>query len=99
LTIKSVQENCSSESAELISLDSYKLVNSTTLPPVPPEMYFTSAKSGPATLQKIQRPVSVIIDAFDNNKDSAKNITDPSIEKVCNFQKKSVSLIQIRVIR
>lgn len=58
--------------AEMESIESFQLNNPTSQIPVPPPMYFSSQKSGPPTMKKIQRPVSVIINSYDDKKEPGK---------------------------
>lgn len=58
--------------AELESIESFKLNNPSSQIPTPPPMYFSSQKSGPPTMKKIQRPVSVIINSYDDKKEPGK---------------------------
>lgn len=58
--------------AEMESIESFQLNNPSSLIPVPPPMYFSGAKSGPPTMKKIQRPVSVIINSYDDKKEPGK---------------------------
>lgn len=62
------------EKAEMDSIESFQLNNPSSKIPVPPPMYFSSQKSGPHTMKKIQRPVSVsvIINSYDEKKDPGK---------------------------
>lgn len=58
--------------AEMESIESFQLNNPSSQIPVPPPMYFSSQKSGPPTMKKIQRPVSVIINSYDDKKEPGK---------------------------
>lgn len=58
--------------AEMESIESYQMTNPSSQIPVPPPMYFSSQKSGPPTMKKIQRPVSVIINSYDDKKEPGK---------------------------
>lgn len=58
--------------ADMESIESFQLNNPSSLIPVPPPMYFSGAKSGPPTMKKIQRPVSVIINSYDDKKEPGK---------------------------
>lgn len=58
--------------AEMESIESFNLTNPSSQIPVPPPMYFSSQKSGPPTMKKIQRPVSVIINSYDDKKEPGK---------------------------
>lgn len=60
------------ENAEMESIESFHLNNPSSQIPVPPPMYFSSQKSGPPTMKKIQRPVSVIINSYDDKKEPGK---------------------------
>lgn len=59
----------SGDAAELESIDSYKLTNPSSPTPKPPSMYFNSQSTGPATLKKPQRPVSVTIGEYTGRKE------------------------------
>lgn len=58
--------------AELESIESFKLTNPSSQIPVPPPMYFSSQKSGPATMKKVQKPISVIINTYDDKEKPGK---------------------------
>lgn len=58
--------------AEMESIESFQLNNPSSQIPAPPPMYFSSQKSGPPTMKKIQRPVSVIINSYDDKKEPGK---------------------------
>lgn len=58
--------------AEMESIESFQLTTPNSQIPVPPPMYFSSQKSGPPTMKKIQRPVSVIINSYDDKKEPGK---------------------------
>jgi len=58
--------------AEMESIESFQLNNPTSQIPVPPPMYFSLQKSGPPTMKKIQRPVSVIINSYDDKQEPGK---------------------------
>ena len=58
--------------AEMESIESFQLNNPSSQIPVPPPMYFSSQKSGPPTMKKIQRPVSVIINSYDDKQEPGK---------------------------
>lgn len=58
--------------AEMESIESFHMNNPTSQIPAPPPMYFSSLKSGPPTMKKIQRPVSVIINSYDDKKEPGK---------------------------
>lgn len=58
--------------AEMESIESFQLNNPSSQIPVPPPMYFSLQKSGPPTMKKIQRPVSVIINSYDDKKEPGK---------------------------
>ncbi|CRL07771.1 CLUMA_CG020725, isoform A [Clunio marinus] len=58
--------------AEMESIESFQLNNPSSQIPVPPPMYFSSQKSGPPTMKKIQRPISVIINSYDDKKEPGK---------------------------
>ena len=58
--------------AEMESIESFQLTNPSSQIPVPPPMYFSSQKSGPPTMKKIQRPVAVIINSYDDKKEPGK---------------------------
>lgn len=60
------------ENAEALSMESFSLNNPTSKIPPPPPIFFSSQKSIPATMKKIQRPVSVIINSYDEKKDPGK---------------------------
>lgn len=60
------------ENAEMESIESFQLNNPSSKIPAPPPMYFSSQKSGPTTMKKIQRPISVIINSYDEKKDPGK---------------------------
>lgn len=60
------------ENAEMESIQSFQLNNPSAQVPVPPPMYFSTQKSGPPTMKKIQRPVSVIINSYDDKKEPGK---------------------------
>jgi harmonin len=57
--------------AEMESIESFQLQPSSQIP-VPPPMYFSSQKSGPPTMKKIQRPVAVIINSYDDKREPGK---------------------------
>lgn len=59
----------SGDAAELESIDSFKLTNPSSPTPKPPSMYFNSQSTGPATLKKPQRPVSVTIGEYTGRKE------------------------------
>jgi harmonin len=58
--------------AEMESIESFQMTNPSSQIPVPPPMYFSSQKSGPPTMKKILRPVSVIINSYDDKKEPGK---------------------------
>lgn len=58
--------------AEMESIESFQLNNPSSQIPAPPPMYFSLQKSGPPTMKKIQRPVSVIINSYDDKKEPGK---------------------------
>lgn len=60
------------ENAEMESIESFGLNNPSSQIPIPPPMYWSSQKSGPPTMKKIQRPVSVIINSYDDKKEPGK---------------------------
>lgn len=60
------------ENAEMESIESFQLNNPSSKIPAPPPMYFSSQKNGTTTMKKIQRPVSVIINSYDDKKDPGK---------------------------
>jgi hypothetical protein len=60
------------ETAELESIDSFKLVNPQTSVPVPPSMYFVNPRSCPPTLKKNHKQVSVMINSYDDKKEPGK---------------------------
>lgn len=51
-------------SAELESIESFKLTNPASPIPKPPPLYFNPQNSGPPTMKKTQRPVSVTIGEY-----------------------------------
>ncbi|XP_055710946.1 uncharacterized protein LOC129806406 isoform X2 [Phlebotomus papatasi] len=50
--------------AELESIESFKLTNPSSPPPRPPSVYFAPQSSGPPTMRKNHRPVSVTIGEY-----------------------------------
>lgn len=58
--------------AEMESIESFHLNNPSSPVPVPPPMYFSLQKSGPPTMKKIQRPISVIVSSYGNKKEPGK---------------------------
>lgn len=59
--------------AELESLDSFKMTNSTSVIPSPPPLYFCPQKSVPPTMKKIQKPgVSYLIGEYNTRKEPSK---------------------------
>ena len=52
------------ELAELESIESYKLTNPSSPTPKPPSAYFVPQNTGPATMKKIQKSVSVTIGEY-----------------------------------
>lgn len=60
------------DSAELASIDSYKMTNPASPEPKPPSMYFNLQSTGPATLKKQTRSVSVTIGEYAGRKEMPK---------------------------
>jgi harmonin len=58
--------------AEMESIESFKLINPSSQIPIPPPMYFSSQKSGPPTMKKVQKPISVIINTYDDKEKPGK---------------------------
>lgn len=59
----------SGDAAELESIDSFKLTNPSSPTPKPPSLYFNSQSSGPATLKKPTKSVSVTIGEYAGRKE------------------------------
>lgn len=60
------------DAAELASIDSYKMTNPASPEPKPPSLYFNAQSSGPATLKKPLRSVSVTIGEYAGRKEMPK---------------------------
>lgn len=77
------------DSAELASIDSYKMTNPASPEPKPPSLYFNSQSTGPATLKKPMRSVSVTIGEYAGRKEMPKQFDfigkgDPDGTEPCN---------------
>lgn len=57
------------DTAEMESIESFKLNNPSSPRPKPPSMYFNPQSSGPPTMKKSQRPVSVSIGEYIDRKE------------------------------
>lgn len=64
LTRNSEAVRANGEHAELESIDSYQLRNPSSTIPRPPSLYFNPQSSGPPTMKKNKRPVSVTIGEY-----------------------------------
>ncbi|XP_055370993.1 transcription factor mef2A [Condylostylus longicornis] len=58
--------------AELESIDSYQLLNPSSPTPKPPSAYFVPPNSGPPTMKKSNRPVSVTIGEYGASKSGGR---------------------------
>ncbi|XP_041972917.1 uncharacterized protein LOC121728741 isoform X2 [Aricia agestis] len=72
--------------AEVDSLESYKLKNTSSVHPKPPSNYFVRAPNGTETMKKHARPVSVTIGQYVNNIGGRK---EPAKLEFLNGDKKS----------
>ncbi|XP_035772891.1 uncharacterized protein LOC118456341 [Anopheles albimanus] len=68
----------SGDSAELESIESFKLTNPQAPPARPPSYYFCPQATGPATMKKSQKPIAVTISEYAaaNSAGTAKRPTD-----------------------
>ncbi|XP_055634954.1 uncharacterized protein LOC129774909 [Toxorhynchites rutilus septentrionalis] len=55
------------DTAELESIESFKLTNPTPSSIRPPSYYFSPQNTGPATMKKSQKPIAVAISEYSNN--------------------------------
>lgn len=56
----------SGDAAEMESIESFKLMNPSSPVPRPPSLYFAPQSTGPPTMKKCQRQVSVTIGEYGN---------------------------------
>lgn len=54
------------------SFESFKLMDKSPAIPSPPPVYFSGSKSGPPTMKRVQKPVSVIVGEYSARKQPVK---------------------------
>ena len=59
-------QRASGNAAEMESIESFKMTHPASPIPHPPPVYFSERRSGPPTMKKIQRPISVIVGEYGN---------------------------------
>ena len=62
----SEMQKASGNAAEMESIESFKMTHPASSIPHPPPVYFSERRSGPPTMKKIQRPISVIVGEYGN---------------------------------
>lgn len=62
----SEMQKANGNAAEMESIESFKMTHPASPVPHPPPVYFSERRSGPPTMKKIQRPISVIVGEYGN---------------------------------
>ena len=62
----SEMQKASGNAAEMESIESFQMTHPLSQVPHPPPVYFSERRSGPPTMKKIQRPISVIVGEYGN---------------------------------
>ncbi|XP_052863174.1 uncharacterized protein LOC128269810 [Anopheles cruzii] len=69
----------SGDSAELESLESFKLTNPQAPPARPPSYYFCPQATGPATMKKSQKPIAVTISEYASSNSATRGAPDEPV--------------------